>query len=251
MSSADRLDHSTLSAGRFRSSAATDPSTARARNEDSYVNRPDLGIWVVADGAGGHQSGDVAARLVTDMIGAVPGGLSSADLLAEVQLRIAQAHESLRAEAARRGGNAILATTLVMLLGHRNHYTCLWIGDSRAYLLRDGHLSRLTRDHSLVQNMVDLGVISDADAYAHPSANVITRAVGAGSASAQLDKVSGPLKARDRFLLCSDGLSKSLPEDEIARLLASASPPAASLVGAALKAGADDNVTAVAIEVLS
>jgi len=251
MSSAGQLDHSILSAGRFRSSAVTDPSTARAHNEDSYVNRPDLGIWVVADGAGGHQSGDVAARLVTDMIGAVPGGLSSADLIAEVRLRIEQAHDSLRAEAARQGGNAVLATTLVMLLGHRNHYTCFWIGDSRAYLLRDGRLSRLTRDHSLVQDMVDLGMISDADAYAHPRANVITRAVGVGNASAELDKVSGLLKVHDRFLLCSDGLSKSLPEDKIARILATASPPAASLVAAALKAGAHDNVTAVAVEVLS
>src|SRR5215472_18116768 len=101
MSNSGRLDILIRSSGRFRSSAATDPSAARARNEDSYVNRPDLGIWVVADGAGGHQSGDVAARLVTDLIGAVPGRLGAAELIAEVRLRIAYAHESLRAEGAR------------------------------------------------------------------------------------------------------------------------------------------------------
>jgi protein phosphatase/serine/threonine-protein phosphatase Stp1 len=251
MSNAGPLDSSVLSAGRFRSSATTDPSAARTRNEDSYVNRPDLGIWVVADGAGGHQSGDVAARLVTDAIGTVPGGLGTTELLAEVRLRIAQAHESLRAEGGRRGGDAILATTLVILLGHRNRYTCLWIGDSRGYLLRDGRFTRLTRDHSVVQELVDQGVISDAEAYAHPRANVITRAVGAGEVSVQIDNVSGRLKAGDRFLLCSDGLSKSLDEDEIARLLASAAPQAPALVSAALEAGADDNVTAVAVEVLA
>jgi protein phosphatase/serine/threonine-protein phosphatase Stp1 len=109
----------------------------------------------------------------------------------------------------------------------------------------------LTRDHSLVQELVDQGVISDTEAYTHPRANVITRAVGAGDVAVRIDNVSGRLKAGDRFLLCSDGLSKSLKEDEIARLLSSAAPQAPSLVGAALKAGADDNVTAVAVEVVA
>lgn len=250
MSDAGRFDILFLSSGRFRSSAATDPSASRTRNEDSYVNRPDLGIWAVADGAGGHEAGDVAARLLTDVIGAAPAGLGAAELLADVRLRIGQAHESLRAEGARRGSDVMLATTLVALLGHRHQYACLWVGDSRGYLLRDGRLSRLTRDHSLVQELVDRGVISDAEAYSHPRANVITRAVGAGDVSLEIDNVSGRLKAGDRFLLCSDGLSKSLKEDEIARLLAAATPHAANLVGAALKADADDNVTAVIVEVL-
>lgn len=240
-----------LSSGRFRSSAVSDPSAVRTRNEDSYVNRPDLGIWAVADGAGGHQAGDVASRLVSEALQSLPAGLGAAQLLAEVRQKIADSHDSLRAEAARRGGNAILATTLVALLGHQQHYACLWVGDSRGYLLRGGRLTRLTHDHSLVQELVDMGVISDAEAYSHPRANVITRAVGAGNAAVQVDKVSGPLNAGDRFLLCSDGLSKSLQEDEIARLLGAGVLQAGDLVGAALEAGADDNVTAVTVEVVA
>lgn len=244
-------DSTIRSAGRFRSSAASDPSAVRTRNEDSYVNRPDLGIWVVADGAGGHQAGDVASQLVTAALQTLPAGLGAAELLAEVRQKIAESHDSLRAEAARRGGNAILATTVVALLGHRQHYACLWVGDSRGYLLRGGRLSRLTHDHSLVQELVDMGMISDAEAYSHPRANVITRAVGAGNAPLQVDKVSGPLQPGDRFLLCSDGLSKSLQEDEIARLLGTGPVQAGTLVSAALNAGADDNVTAVTIEVIA
>src|SRR5690348_10267228 len=103
-------------AGRFRSCAATHVGTVRSRNEDNFVNRPDLGVWAVADGAGGHDAGDVAARIVTDALGNVPPGLAASELLAEARLRLAAAHDSIRAEAARRGAQAILATTIVALL---------------------------------------------------------------------------------------------------------------------------------------
>jgi serine/threonine protein phosphatase Stp1 len=237
-------------AGRFRSCAATHVGTVRARNEDNFVNRPDLGIWAVADGAGGHQAGDVAARIVTDALGDVPRGLGAAELIAEVRLCILQAHDSIRAEAARRGAHAILATTIVALLAHRDHYACLWAGDSRAYLLRGGRLGLVSHDHSLVQELVDAGALRPEEAQHHPRANVITRAVGADS-SLDLDKKSDRLRPGDRFLLCSDGLSKIVPESEIGRLLAvGEGSPAESLIAAALDRGADDNVTAVTVEVL-
>src|SRR5919206_4829592 len=135
---------SVSSAGRFRSWAATHVGTVRTRNEDSFVNRPDLGVWAVADGAGGHQAGEVAAGVVTDTLGTVPGGLDAAQLLHEARTRIAQAHELLRAEAARRGADAVLATTIVVLLARDDHYACLWAGDSRAYLLRRARLIQVT-----------------------------------------------------------------------------------------------------------
>src|SRR5512143_927615 len=111
-----------LCAGRFRSCAATHVGTVRTRNEDNFVNRPDLGVWAVADGAGGHQAGDVASRIVAEALNEVPAGLAAAELLAEVRLRIGQAHDSIRAEAARRSAQAILATTVVALLAHRSHF---------------------------------------------------------------------------------------------------------------------------------
>jgi serine/threonine-protein phosphatase Stp1 len=239
-------------AGRFRSCAATHAGTVRTRNEDNFVNRPDLGIWAVADGAGGHQAGDVAARVVAEALDEVPIGLGAAELLAEVRLRITDAHDGIRAEAARRGGHAILATTVVALLAHRNHYACLWAGDSRAYLLRGGRLSQVTHDHSLVQELVDAGAISPEEALSHPRANVITRAVGADFATLELDKTTDRLRSGDRFLLCSDGVSKCMPEGEIARLLAAGgASPAERLIAAALDRQADDNITAVTIEVLT
>jgi serine/threonine protein phosphatase Stp1 len=240
-----------MCAGQFRSFAVTHGGTVRTHNEDDFVNRPDLGIWAVADGAGGHQAGEVAARIVTEALRKVPAGLAAAELLAEVRLRIAQAHDNIRAEAARRGADAILATTLVALLAHRNYYACLWAGDSRAYLLRDGRLSQVTHDHSLVQELVDAGAISPEEALSHPRANVITRAVGANFSAPDLDKTTDRLRSGDRFLLCSDGLSKIVPEHEILRLLGTAAgSPAECLIAAALARRADDNVTAVTIEVL-
>ena len=238
-------------AGPFRSFAATHVGTVRSRNEDNFVNRPDLGVWAVADGAGGHQAGDVAARIVTDALGEVPGGLAAAELLAEVRLRILHAHDSILAEAARRGGGAILATTIVALLVHRSHFACLWAGDSRAYLLRGGQFSQVTHDHSLVQELVDAGAISPADALSHPRANVITRAVGADFGPLELAKATDRLRPGDRFLLCSDGVSKIVPEEEIARLMAvDGGSPAERLIAAALDRQCDDNVTAVTVEVL-
>jgi protein phosphatase/serine/threonine-protein phosphatase Stp1 len=238
-------------AGQFRSFAATHVGAVRSRNEDNFVNRPDLGIWAVADGAGGHQAGEVAAQMVAEALSEVPAGLAAAELLAEVRLRIMEAHDNIRAEAARRGGHAILATTVVALLAHRSHFACLWAGDSRAYLLRAGRLSLVTHDHSLVQELVDAGAISPAEALNHPRANVITRAVGADFATLELDKMTDRLRPGDRFLLCSDGLSKTLPEGELSRLLGiDAVSPAESLIAAALDRRCDDNVTAITVDVL-
>jgi protein phosphatase/serine/threonine-protein phosphatase Stp1 len=144
----------------------------------------------------------------------------------------------------------MLATTVVVLLARTDHYACLWAGDSRAYLLRRGRLIQITHDHSLVQELVDAGTISAEDALHHPRANIITRAVGAVGEPLDLDKISDRLQPGDRFLLCSDGLSKIVPQGDLADLLARTETPAEHLVSAALERRADDNVTAVAIEVL-
>jgi protein phosphatase/serine/threonine-protein phosphatase Stp1 len=250
MINGEPITRSVLTAGQVLSSAASHRGSVRDHNEDRFVNRPDLGLWAVADGAGGHQGGEIAATLVADTLRAVPAGLGSAALLAEVRLRIERAHERLQEEAIRRGGD-ILATTVVVLLARAGHYACLWAGDSRAYLLRGGMLHPVSRDHSLVQELLDAGEITPAEAATHPRSNIITRAVGARNAAVNLDKVTNRLRSGDRFLLCSDGLSKALRDDEIARLLVDGDDaPAARLVTAALERHADDNVTAVVIDLL-
>jgi serine/threonine protein phosphatase Stp1 len=239
-----------MTAVRLRSWAMTHPGPKRKHNEDAYVDRPDLGVWAVADGAGGHHAGEVASGMIREALEAIPPELSASELLAEVRGRIVQTHEWLRSEAERRGPNVVIASTVVVLLARNDHFACLWAGDSRAYLLRNGVLQQITRDHSLVQELVDSGMIRPEEAEHHPRANVITRAVGAELDDFALDKVSGPIRPGDRFLLCSDGLSKTLPEDELAALLGETDgvPPAQSLIAAALAMNVSDNVTAVTIE---
>jgi serine/threonine protein phosphatase PrpC len=238
-----------MMATHFRSWGVSHPGAKRKHNEDAYVDRPDLGVWAVADGAGGHQAGEVASGMIAEALEAITPGLSPSELLAEVRLAIERTHEALREEAARRGPDVVVASTVVVMLARGEHFACLWAGDSRAYLLRRGVLRQITRDHSLVQELVEAGAIKPEEALNHPRGNVITRAVGAELDDFILDKVSDRLIPGDRFLLCSDGLCKTLPEDEIASLLGTidGTPPQA-LVDAALAAQVSDNVTAVAVE---
>ena len=243
--------HTVASAGGFRSWAATHCGTVRQHNEDGFVNRPDLGVWAVADGAGGHQAGGVASAHVVQALEALPPALSAGQVLVEVRQRLAAAHEWLRAEGARRGEGAVVATTVVVLLARDGHYACLWAGDSRAYLLRAGKLVQISRDHSLVQDLVDSGALAAAEAEGHPHANVITRALGVDLPEFELDKHSGALLPGDRLLMCSDGLSKALTDAAMADLLgADEDALAERLVLAALTAQATDNVTAVAVQVV-
>jgi serine/threonine protein phosphatase PrpC len=240
----------TMTTPRIRSWAVTHPGTRRTHNEDAYVDRPDLGIWAVADGAGGHEAGEVASGMIADALEAIPSGLSASELLAQVRLAMEHTHTALREEASRRGPDVLVASTVVVMLARDDHFACLWAGDSRAYLLRGGMLRQITRDHSLVQELLEAGAIGPDEAINHPRSNVITRAVGAEIDEVLLDKVSDRLLPGDRFLLCSDGLCKTLPENELASLLAAVdgTPPQA-VIDAALALDASDNVTAVMVEV--
>ncbi len=236
----------------FRSWGATHRGTVRGHNEDRFVNRPDLGLWAVADGAGGHDLGQAASTLIAETLADIPDGLSAGEILAEVRGRLAGAHAELRAQAVERGNGSIIASTVVVLLARDDYYAFLWVGDSRGYLLRDGKFTQLTKDHSLVQELVDAGVLTPDQMEKHPHANVITRAIGADIDELDIDKVTGALLPGDRLLLCSDGVSKLMSTDDIAALLGRQDDsPAERLILAALTRHANDNVTAVTIEVIS
>lgn len=227
--------------------AATDVGAVRTRNEDSLVCRDDAGLWAVADGAGGHGAGDVASQAVAEALVGLPRQLSAAELLAQVRLRLTAVHADLQDQAAAAGPSRILASTVVVLLARGGHFAALWAGDSRIYLLRGGEFRRVTRDHSVVQEMVDAGTLTEAEAESHPQANVITRAIGARG-ELQLDKLSDRILPGDEFLLCSDGLFKALPEGLIGERLRRGAG-AADLVAEAVASGARDNVTAVVVRV--
>jgi protein phosphatase/serine/threonine-protein phosphatase Stp1 len=225
----------------------THVGTVRSRNEDAFVDRGDIGLWAVADGAGGHGDGNLASSAVAAALSGMPAGLAAAEILAQVRLRLAGAHADLQRLAAERANGDVIVTTVVVLMARGDHFACLWAGDSRAYLLRAGTLCQMTHDHSLVQELVAAGALAPQDAESHPQANIITRAVGSEE-PLQLDKVAGTLLRGDAILLCTDGLFKALREPEIAGVLAAGGEPE-ELLDMALKAGARDNVTVVVVKV--
>ena len=229
----------------LRSFAVTDKGTVRPHNEDTFVDAPALGLFAVADGAGGHAAGELASGMLAEALSVLSANLAPAEALAQIRLAVLAVHTALRAEAARRG-DSMIASTLVVLLIRSGHFAALWAGDSRIYLLRAGILSQVTRDHSLVQALLDQGAITPEQALTHPQGNVITRAIGAPDDDGELDKAIGPAKAGDIFLLCSDGLTKVLDDATIAKLLV-APDPARALIQAALAGDARDNVTAVVV----
>jgi len=226
--------------------ALTDAGPVRKHNEDNFISRPDLGLWAVADGVGGQFGGEIASGMIVHELSLLPQRLAPGRLGVEVRRALARVHDGLRAEAVARGVQGF-ASTFVALLIQGNQYECLWAGDSRAYVLRGGALTGISRDHSFVQALVDAGHLAPDQAEAHPHANVITRAVGTDEPVLELEAVTGAALPGDRFLLCSDGLTKTLAEAEIAGLLSTGSP-AEALMGAALGARARDNVTVVVIE---
>ena len=230
--------------------SASDTGPVRSHNEDSFIDRPDLGLWAVADGAGGHDAGEVASGMIAETLGAIPPGLGAADALIEIRTRIDAVHEALLVEAASRGPDVIIASTAVILCIRGAHFACLWAGNSRAYLLSGGNLSQITRDHSLVQELVDAGQIAPEAAENHPHAERRhprgRRGRAGGVCARQGDRPAPP---GERILLCSDGLTKCVPPDVIAAVLAEdAGDPARRLIATAVARRTNDNVTAVVIE---
>jgi serine/threonine-protein phosphatase Stp1 len=221
----------------------------RSHNEDSYLDRPDIGLWVVADGMGGMTAGDVASRLIVSTLDEIEEVKSAAALLQQVRMRVRGANAELRDLAAQRGANAI-GSTIAGLIVHSGHFACFWAGDSRVYRSRAGELDRLTRDHSLVQDMVDAGLLHPDDAEKHPNASVIQRAVGVEDEVA-MECVHARVEPGDRFLLCSDGLTRMVGDAELEAQLAYAPIELAcdALINLVLERGAKDNVTIVLVEI--
>jgi protein phosphatase len=232
----------------FRTACVTNVGLARELNEDSVLARPDVGLWAVADGMGGYGGGDVASAAVVSALKTLAPSATAAQFLAEFETCIVKVNADLRAMARRRT-RAIFGTTLVALMVYGNHFACVWCGDSRCYLLRDGKLSRVSRDHSEVQELIDRGLLLADEAKDWPRRNVVTRALGATD-EAELEMVDGPACAGDRFVLCSDGLTVHVADREIAALLAVVEPQTAvdNLLRLTLERGARDNVSVIVVD---
>ena len=232
----------------FRTACVTNVGLAREHNEDNVLARPDIGLWVVADGMGGYGGGDVASGAVVAALKTVSPSASASGLLAEFEEKIVGVNSDLRAMAHARNG-AILGTTLAALMVHGTNFACVWCGDSRVYLRRNGRLAQVSRDHSEVQELIDRGVLRKEEASTWPRRNVVTRALGATD-DPELEIVDGPAYAGDRFLLCSDGLTVHVADDEIAASLEGAHPQSAvdDLLRLTLERGASDNVSIIIVD---
>jgi serine/threonine protein phosphatase PrpC len=232
----------------WRSGVATDRGRVRPVNQDACLARPQLGLWAVADGMGGHHDGARASREIVEALAALPRPRLLGAGARRVYRALAKVNSQLL-QAAQGAGEDIIGSTVTVLLTVGRHGALIWAGDSRAYRLRDDRLEQLTVDHSRVQAMVDAAIVPAEEAESHPLANVLLRAVGS-EARLVLDQRVLEVRPGDRFLLCSDGLYRELMGDEIASILRTALPAdaASRLVASARERGGKDNISAVVVE---
>ena len=233
----------------FKSSATTHVGMVRKVNQDSYAERSDIGVWAVADGMGGHEAGEIASATVTDHIKALAANENIVDMLDAVEQSIMAANQQLMDRADAYDTQRVPGSTVVVLIINGDKGAIVWAGDSRIYRRRDNQITQLTRDHSHVQDLVEQGVILESEAESHPMANVITRAVGI-SEPLELESQWIDVREDDQFLLCSDGLSRLVTNEELQSMMANkdSEEVTQSLLHTALVRGARDNVTLICVK---
>lgn len=233
----------------WTSSACSDVGAVRELNEDAFLERPDLGLWMVADGMGGHFAGDVASQMVVSAMDSLEASASLSKFVDSVEQRLVETNTRLREYAEREEARTI-GSTVVALLIRGAHAVCLWAGDSRMYRYRNANLEQISQDHALVEELVERGVLTAEQAVDHPHGNLVTRAVGAAD-QLFLDVEIIPIQPGDIFILCSDGLEKEVAESEMSLMVAENDTSQLShlLLKRALAHGAHDNVTVISVAI--
>jgi protein phosphatase len=238
----------------FICAARTDVGMVRSRNEDTYLMLPDRGVFIVADGMGGHASGEVASemavRITSREIGTLRG-LSDAEASDRMRAAIRAANDVIFERGLSEPDKRGMGSTATVLALRPHRYLIGQVGDSRAYLLRGGQLLQLTRDHSPVQALVDAGLLTPAQARAHPYSNVITRCLGR-SGDVDPDIYAGRLERGDILLLASDGLTGVLEDEYLARILTAddrSTHGVDRMIAEANRRGGRDNITAIVIRI--
>jgi serine/threonine protein phosphatase PrpC len=251
----------------FTWAVSSDPGLRRSSNEDSYCTRSDLGLYVVADGMGGHVAGEVASRVAVEAIEIFIQETAGADKNRTwpFPFEPALSLEANRLKAAFRLANRRIASTIAdshdlrgmattasSLLTGPDGACVAHVGDSRVYVLRGGHLQQITNDHSWVEEQVRAGTMTATAARQHPWRNVVTRALSGGE-DPEVDVTQVHPVQSERYLLCSDGLFSVVPDEQIAALLGTPAVPledvCQKLIDAANAAGGPDNITALVLEV--
>lgn len=228
----------------------------RERNEDAWMADPAAGLFIVSDGMGGHLAGNVASKAVVQTLPAMlaqtlSGAESMTEAMARVNDALIQLSKDLHAHAQRWPGLAGMGATVVLALFRGREAVIAHMGDSRAYRLRDSELEQLTKDHTILQLLIDEGEITAQEAKAHPSRGQLTRAVGLpGEPLPESQTID--VRAGDCLLLCTDGLTEMLSKDEIRAIVADDLDPRAAcayLIESTIAAGGRDNITALVVEV--
>jgi serine/threonine protein phosphatase PrpC len=231
--------------GRWAAASETHPGNRRKNNEDAVLVCPDLGLWAVADGMGGHSAGDLASHAITEALATAEPRRSLAEMVDQIDDLLCDVNLQLRDHGSTHLRGRTIGSTVVTLVAGEDVGVALWAGDSRLYRLRHGVLTQITRDHNPIGDLLDDGLITEHTALARET-NVVTRAVG-GHGQLFLDVAVFDICLGDTFLLCTDGLYRELNHQQIRDLLDddSVSESAARLVAECLASGARDNVSVV------
>lgn len=235
----------------FIYSGMTHTGHLRTRNEDSYACIADQNLWVVADGMGGHQSGDFASQTITRQAETFTQQESLEESILLLEENFQHSNEIIREKAQQLGDKTTIGSTVTSLYVWNNLAFVLWAGDSRVYRFRDQSLQHLTEDHSFVEELVRMGKINAEQAEAHPASNIVLNAIGIEE-QLVIDMEYYQIEDGDLFILCSDGLYKDLSDDRITEILKHAQLPIEALnqrlIDAALDAGGTDNCTVVLVK---
>lgn len=233
----------------WNSYGQTDVGMVRKVNEDAILSRPEIGLWAVADGMGGHQVGDVASDKIVTALATISPFTALSDFVDVVENCLLDVNEHMLEYAQLMFGEGTIGSTLVTLLIRERVGVCLWVGDSRLYRFRNQQLTQLSKDHSQMEEMIDMGLISRESAENHPQRNVITRAVGVES-PLYVDITTFTTQVGDTFLLCSDGLYNAVSQSDILQALSlrDTEQSTKELMAKALANGAKDNVSVIVVQ---
>lgn len=232
----------------FSSAAATDIGRVRSENEDSFVARPDVGLWSVADGMGGHLAGAYASACVTGALAKIGAERDVEALARSCRARLIEANAAIY-EFSRTKAGGVVGTTVAALLAVDQRFACVWCGDSRVYRVRGEGIEQLTRDHTEVQEFIDSGALTREEAATWPSRNALTRAIGVARMP-QTESIFGDLLPDDAFVICSDGLTLHVNDAEIFAAVRKRTARAGCehLLELALSRGGKDNVTVIVVQ---
>ncbi len=234
---------------KWQAAELTNPGNVRDYNEDSGLVKTQNQLWVVADGMGGHEAGDIASKMIIQALDNITPSNDFTQYVDQVDDALTTVNQQLRILARDKYNGRTIGSTVVAMIAQSQYIAYLWVGDSRIYRVRDKQITQITRDHSEVQNMIDQGLLNAEEAESHPSANVITRAIGAAD-TLHLSVGVEEAEDEDIYILCSDGLYRDISDAELLQLSLAGDEKTIceDMMRVALSREAKDNITVIIVK---